>query len=176
MGIEIHTIDQSRGGDLKLKNQPFSVFGRMIVKFDGEQWSHSVEHFQRRSEMCFPDEDYSYDETARLGFAVGAYDGDECVALAIMRDAMLKYMYLYDLKVNAAYRRQGVGKRLIEKSAELAKARGYRGIYTVGQDNNLAACGFYLKSGFVIGGLDTLVYRGSRQENKRDIYFYLDAQ
>ncbi len=89
---------------------------------------------------------------------------------------MLKYMYLYDLKVNAAYRRQGVGKRLIEKAAELAKARGYRGIYTVGQDNNLAACGFYLKSGFVIGGLDTLVYRGSRQENKRDIYFYLDAQ
>lgn len=40
--------------------------------------------------------------------------------------------------------------------------------------NNLAACLFYIKCGFAIGGLDTNVYKGTKQEGKADIYFYLD--
>ena len=63
---------------------------------------------------------------------------------------------------------------LIEKAKEVAKENGYQGIHTVGQDNNLAACKFYIKSGFVIGGLDTKVYQGTKQEGKKDILFYLD--
>ena len=41
---------------------------------------------------------------------------------------------------------------LVEKMVEVATEHGYRGIYAVAQDNNLAACKFYLKNGFVIGG------------------------
>lgn len=37
------------------------------------------------------------------------------------------------------------------------------------------ACLFYLRYGFHIGGLDTEVYRGTRQEGKADILFYIDA-
>ena len=88
---------------------------------------------------------------------------------------MMKYMYLYDLKVNKAYRGQRIGKRLIEMSKKIAKSRGYRGIYTQGQDDNLGACLFYLNNGFIIGGLDTQVYAGTSQEGKKDILFYLDA-
>ena len=39
----------------------------------------------------------------------------------------------------------------------------------------LGACLFYLKNGFRIGGFDTEVYQGTRQEGKADIYFYLDC-
>ena len=88
---------------------------------------------------------------------------------------MLKYMYLYDLKVNLDYRGLQIGKKLIEKSKEIAVKQGYKGIYTQGQDNNLGACLFYLKNGFVIGGLDTHVYTGTSQEGKSDILFYLDV-
>ena len=42
----------------------------------------------------------------------------------------------------------------------------------MGQDNNLAACQFYIKSGFRIGGVDTEVYNGTSQEGKADIIFY----
>ena len=84
-------------------------------------------------------------------------------------------MYLYDLKVNSDYRQQGIAKQLIEKGLSLALEQGYKGIFTQGQDNNLSACLFYLRCGFVIGGLDTKVYQGTIQENKKDIYFYLDA-
>ena len=83
------------------------------------------------------------------------------------------WLYLYDLKVNRDFHRRGVAGRLIEAGRELCRGHGYLGIYTQGQDNNLAACLFYLKTGFVIGGLDTMVYRGTRQEGKHDILFYL---
>lgn len=65
---------------------------------------------------------------------------------------------------------------LIEKSKEIALEHGYRGLYTQGQDNNLAACLLYIKNGFVIGGLDTHVYTGTTQEGKKDILFYLGVK
>ena len=58
---------------------------------------------------------------------------------------------------------------------ELAREKGYRGIYVIAQDNNLGACLFYLKCGFRIGGFDTEIYRGTAQEGKSDIIFYLDC-
>lgn len=64
----------------------------------------------------------------------------------------------------------------MEKAGELALAAGYRGVYTIAQDNNLAACLFYLKAGFAIGGLDTQVYQGTKQEGKADIVFYWDCR
>lgn len=67
-----------------------------------------------------------------------------------------------------------IGTLLIEQAKEIALQQGYRGIHTVGQDNNLAACLFYLQNGFVIGGLDTHIYRGTAQEGKKDIHFYCD--
>ena len=76
--------------------------------------------------------------------------------------------------MNREYRGKGAAAMLIEAAKRVALERGYKGIYTIGQDNNLGACLFYLKSGFRIGGLDTEVYKGTNQEGKKDIYFYLD--
>ena len=127
------------------------------------------------SEMCFPDEDYDYEAMKENSVFLGAYDGEKCVGLAILQEAFFKYMYLYDLKVSEACRGQGVGRALMEKAGEVCKERGYRGLYTQGQDNNLGACRFYLKAGFRIGGLDTEVYKGTNQEGKADILFYRDV-
>ena len=55
-----------------------------------------------------------------------------------------------------------------------ARKRGYIGLFTQAQDNNLNACLFYLKTGFTIGGFDNRVYRGTKQEGKADIIFYRD--
>ena len=63
----------------------------------------------------------------------------------------------------------------IQKAKELCKTYGYNGIYAICQDNNLLACLFYIKTGFRIGGLDTDVYKGTNQEGKSDIIFYLDC-
>ena len=173
--MEIRVIDREHKEDINIPNQPFPLFGRMIPRYDGKVWSYTVEKFPDIEEMCFPDENYDYDAMQENTVFVGAYDGELCVGLAILQRAFFKYMYLYDLKVNREYRGKGVAGRLMDRACEIAREQGYKGIYTQGQDNNLGACLFYVKSGFVIGGLDTQVYKGTSQEGKADIIFYRDC-
>ena len=173
--VEIREITAGREADINLPNEPFALFGRMIPSYVDERWEYRTELFDGVSEMCFPDENYDYEAMKNDHIFLGAYDGDKCVGVAVLRDAWFKYMYLYDCKVSGGYRGQGVGQALMEKAGEVCKARGYRGIYTQGQDNNLGACRFYLKVGFRIGGLDTEVYKGTVQEGKSDILFYWDV-
>lgn len=172
--IAVRPIDAAHREDIKLPNQPFSLFGRMVPRCEGPRWEYRIERFETVSEMCFPDEDYDYDALSKTGVILGAYEDERCVGLAILQRGFFRYMYLYDLKVDRDFRGMGVGTLLIERAKQAAAEAGYRGLYTIGQDNNLGACRFYLKCGFRIGGYDTEVYRGTKQEGKADIIFYLD--
>lgn len=174
--IEIRTIDELHKGDINIKNEPFELFGKIVPEYCDGIWSYRLDRYAEAEtiEMCFPDENYNYDDM-RDSIFIGAYDGDECVGLAILQPGFFKYIYLYDLKVKRSYRGRHIGKMLIEKANNIAAERGYRGIYTIGQDNNPGACLFYLASGFYIGGIDTNVYRHTNQEGKTDIIFYCEC-
>lgn len=177
--ITIQMIDREHQDDIRIKNEPFKLFGLMLPSYDNGKWEYNVMRFPQENvtELCFPDEPYDYDEMAEDHLFVGAYDGDRCIGLAILRhDDLRRFLYVYDLKVHAAYRGKHVGTMLIEKAKEIASENGYLGLYTQGQDNNLAACLFYIKNGFVIGGLDTHIYNGTSQEGKRDIVFYFQSK
>ena len=175
--MECRIIDRAHRADINLANEPFPLFGRMIPALKNGEWTYTVQLFseEERSEMCFPDEDYDFDAMAADHVFVGAYDGEKCVGLAVLKQDMFKYLCLDDLKVCRAYRRQGVGRMLVEASLAAAREKGCIGLYAVGQDNNLAACTFYLKNGFEIGGFDNRVYRGTRQQDKANILFYRDC-
>lgn len=174
--MEYRVIDKAHSRDINLKNEPFSLYGKVIPTFLDGKWNYTIQTFPEKEvvEMCFPDENYDYDELIKNHVFIGAYDGERCVGLAILADDMFKYMYLDDLKVSQEYRKQGIGKALMEKAIEVAHQRNYNGIYTIGQDNNVSACKFYLKLGFEIGGFDNHIYRGTSQEHKANIIFYLD--
>lgn len=176
--IVIQQIDRTHKNDINIPNQPFRLFGRLLPSYNDGKWTYETERFDKKdvSEMCFPDENYDYDKLSKNSVFIGAYDGDRCIGLAILQQAMFRYMYLYDLKVDKAYRGKHIGAMLIERTKELALESGYRGLYTQGQDNNLAACLFYLKNGFIIGGIDTQVYKGTAQEGKRDVFFYWEPE
>lgn len=174
--MEIRIIDEAHKADIALPNEAFALTGKLIPRYVDEQWDYSIRRFPEEeiTEMTFPDEDYDYNEMKENSVFLGAYEGEVCIGLAILQDAWFRYMYIYDLKVARSFRGKGVASALLTRAGEIAKARGYGGIYTQGQDNNLSACLFYLKTGFHIGGLDTNVYRGTRQEGKSDVIFYLD--
>ena len=173
--MEIRIIGAENRADINLPNEPFPVFGRLLPEYKGGEWSFSEEIFETTEEMRFPDENYDYDAMAKEHIFVGAYDGEKCVGLAIYRHVWNRYLYLYDLKVSSACRRSGAGAMLIDRGMELAGEHGYLGLFTQVQDNNLAACRFYLKVGFQIRGIDTRVYFGTRQAGKSDILLYKDA-
>lgn len=172
--IDYRKITKENTKDLQLPNEPFEIFGRMIVNRVGGKWLHETELFEKKSMMTFPNEVYDFEEINKTGFAFGAYAGEECVGLAIYQQDWAKYMYLSDLKVKKEYRKRGIAGELISKGMEEAKQCGNAGVFTIGQDNNLAACKFYLKQRFVIGGLNTHGYNHTSQEGKSDIYFYLE--
>ena len=171
--MEIRRITEEAAADLNLKNEPFAMPGRFIPELKDGLWSYRIEPFDTVETDIFPDENYVFEEISPKGIVLGSYEDGQCVGVAIFQDHWLKYMYLYDLKVSAAARGKGIGKALIRAGLDAAKDRGYLGIYTRAQDNNLNACMFYLKAGFAIGGFDNHVYNGTSQEGKADIIFYL---
>ena len=117
MHITVKRIDSSACADVRLPNEPFPLCGRMLPAYDG-QWSYTVTMLppQERSEMVFPDEVYDFEAMAQDYIFIGAYTDDGvCVGLAVYRRSWNRYMYLHDLKVNAAYRRPGIGRRLLEE-------------------------------------------------------------
>lgn len=170
--IEIRKITKENKQDLNIKNEPFAMPGRFVPELKDGQWSYRTESFEKVEKDIFPDENYDFDEITAKGIVFGAYEDGKCIGVAIYQDYWLKHLYLYDLKVNAAARGKGVGKALIAAGMEAAKERGYIGLYTQAQDNNLNACMFYLSAGFEIGGFDNRVYKGTSQEGKADIIFY----
>lgn len=173
MHIEIKQIGSKQRKDINIPNQPFPLKGRMLVTLTEQGWQHREELLpvEQITYMTFPDENYDFDRMKDYIF-LGAYQNDVCVGLAILCPVFSPSLFLYDLKVNQNVRGMGIGKGLIDEAYKIANQKGYNGLYTVGQDNNLNACLFYLANGFVIGGYDTEIYKGTRQEGKMDILFY----
>ncbi|WP_368645993.1 GNAT family N-acetyltransferase [Alkalibacterium putridalgicola] len=174
MMISYRIITEERAEDLRLRNEPFDILGRLHVSRSNDEWMHSSEWFPEKTAMTFPDENYDFKEVTAVGFAIGAYSQGECVGLAVYQNDWAKFMYLSDLKVNREYRKQGIAAELIKLGRIEAEKRQYKGLYTIAQDNNLIACLFYLSQGFEIGGLNTHGYRHTKQEHKADIYLYSD--
>lgn len=174
--ITTKIIDSQHKVDINILNEPFKLFRQILVSYNNGKWDYQLKKYssEKVTEMCFPDENYDYDAMKESTF-IGAYDGKNCIGLAILQPGFFKYMYLSDLKVNKNYRGQHVGQKLIAKAKEIAQENDYAGLYTQGQDNNPGACLFYLHTGFYVGGLDTNVYRHTKQEGKADIIFYCEV-
>ncbi len=174
--MEIIPITQENETALFIKNEAFELFGEMIVERNEKNWTYHIKNFpvDQRKYQTFPDDHYQYSEINQTGFAFGAFEGGKCVGLAIFRAQWNHYLYLDDLKVNRKFRKTGVAKQLLKTAAHTAKTAGYRGFFTIGQNNNVAACQFYLNYGFEIGGLDTKIYQHTQQKGKQNIHFYYD--
>lgn len=84
------------------------------------------------------------------------------------------YAYIDDIAVDEKYRRQGVGRNLIQSAIAWAKAKGFPGIMLETQDNNIPACKLYETCGFVLGGFDSHAYRNFPDvRDEIALYWYL---
>lgn len=175
--IEIRAINNNDIKNLKINNEPFDIVGTINISRIDNKWSHKINYYDKSSiyTMTFPNEIYTENELNDIIF-IGAFDDDKCVGLAVLTNSPFKYIYLSDLKVNNECRHQQIGSKLITKCKEIANEKGYSGIYTICQDNNVGAFLFYLKSGFIIGGYDDKIYNHTSQENKGDIILYCESK
>jgi streptothricin acetyltransferase len=70
-----------------------------------------------------------------------------------------RYAYIEDIAVDAKFRQQGIGRALIQQAIAWAKEKQLPGMMLETQNNNVAACLFYQRCGFELGGFDQYLYR-----------------
>ncbi len=154
----------------EFSSDSFLLFGTLLPSYQMGKWDYEI-HYGKEEQfqtMSFPKEKYKGEE----GIFLGAFLKEELVGFSLLKRGDFAYMFLDNLAVKKAYRRKGIGKALLKSSEEISRREGYQGIYTIAQDNNLGACLFYLKNGFLLKGLDTNIYRHTSQEGKTDLFFY----
>ena len=90
-----------------------------------------------------------------------------------LRENWNRLAYVENIAVDVRFRRQGVGSALMRQASAWARAGRLCGIMLETQDNNVAACRFYERCGFVLGGFDRMVYRGLKETDEVALYWYL---
>lgn len=172
--IVICPITKENEATLALPNEPFLEEGRVIPLYNGQNWSWRVEEFPagQVTENCFPPENYKLESMGDKFHGFAAYVDGDCAGYALFYEEWHKWLYLDNLLVLKRYRRQGVARALVQAGMQLAADMGKLGVWLVCQDNNLQAMRFYLAQGFTLGGMNGLVYEGTKQAGKADLYLY----
>jgi streptothricin acetyltransferase len=103
------------------------------------------------------------DLTARLHEGDGLYlvaeDAGKLVALFDMqRERWRNTAKLWNIGIDRAYRRTGLGRELMNRAIAWARDEGLRGIVLETQTNNMPACRFYQAMGFKLCGIDDHFY------------------
>ncbi len=85
-----------------------------------------------------------------------------------------RFACIEDVVVDAALRRHGVGRALIERAVLWAAEKELPGVMLETQNNNVAACRLYESCGFELAGFDRYLYRGLDPYTEEiALYWYL---
>ncbi|HSB91451.1 MAG TPA: GNAT family N-acetyltransferase [Anaerolineales bacterium] len=102
----------------------------------------------------------AFDGDRRVGGAAIAWNTPSIAMLGARGDAAA----LWDIRVLADYRRQGVGSQLFAHAAAWARARGCTQLKAETQNVNVPACHFYARLGCTLASVDPLAYPGKPEE------------
>ena len=154
-------INRQNLSDINKANQPFEIIGKIIPIFVDGIWSYTEEIYEHHTMKSYPVENQDYaayiNNPNKAIFL--AYYGAECVGQIILKRDWNRYAFIEDICVAKLTRGQGIGTDLIQKAIEWAKKSNLKGLALETQDNNIPACRFYAKCGFVIGAVNTMLYR-----------------
>ncbi|WP_343718019.1 GNAT family N-acetyltransferase [Inquilinus sp.] len=88
-----------------------------------------------------------------------AREGGRVVGYILISESWNGYASVDDIAVDRAARGAGLAVRLMDRAVQWARERDLPGIRLETQSNNVAACRFYRRHGFVLGGYDAYQYR-----------------
>lgn len=144
--------------DINITNDYFKLYGRVVPSLQSGKWSYKEVVFDEARETRFPDDkldwnQYINQEDKSLFLA---YMNTTCIGQIRISKDWNRFCYIENIATKKDYRGSGVGKLLLNKAEEWAKQRKLIGMSLEAQDDNLGACRFYVKQGFILGGVDTL--------------------
>ncbi len=110
----------------------------------------SSELVDRKDAVCF------------FAFLDGQLAGQAVVSRHFHQLAML-----WDIRVDVRSRRNGVGRMLIQACRDWAVLLGLKGIMVETRDTNPAACQFFQSCGFILGGVDRMLYAADAEQMQK---------
>ncbi len=172
--MEIVKVNQQNFTDINQANQPFEIIGEIKPALLNGVWTYTEEIYEQSYMKAYPNDTWDYaayinhpDQTIFL-----AYSDAGCVGQIVLKRDWNGYAFIEDICVAKSERGQGIGTAFIQKAIEWAKNSHLQGLALETQDNNLLACRFYAKCGFVIGAVNTMLYRNFHQDEFA-VFWYL---
>lgn len=143
---------------VNVANEPFPIIGKIIPEFSDGVWSYEEELYDTPSEIRFPDDklDWSSYIDSSEKIVLLAFHEDTCIGQIRLVKDWNRFAYIENIAVKKSFRKSGVGHLLLEAAETWAKEQSLIGLSLEAQNDNLIACRFYVKEGFVLGGVDTL--------------------
>lgn len=154
-------------------NESFPVIGKILPSFSNGLWSYEEQLYDTSSEIRFPDDklDWSTYIDSSEKIILLAFHEKECIGQIRLFKDWNRFAYIENIAVRSSFRKSGVGHLLLEAAETWAKEQSLIGLSLEAQNDNLIACRFYVKEGFVLGGVDTLK-QSANPEIDITLYWY----
>jgi ribosomal protein S18 acetylase RimI-like enzyme len=175
MNFEIKKINRDNFKDINVCDSKFMVYAELELEIFNGDITYIINELPFSYEKHYPNDDINYEEYIdnpdKTVFL--AYMDEEVAGQIILRRNWNKYAYIEDIRVKSKFRRKKIGQKLMNAAIGWAKENNMLGIMLETQNNNVDACKFYKKCGFVLGGLDKYLYNGIGNPNEEvALYWY----
>ena len=174
MDIQIRQMDAQSIQQVDHFNRNSMVNSKLVLHVENNQLTYSIVSVEPYEKVLSVDaEDYTtfIDNPQKVIFFA---DVDEKpVGQIKMVPWWNKFAYVEELVVDTEFRAKGVGHALMTRAIQWAKQQHFPGITLETQDNNVPACKFYEKCGFVLTGFDLYAYKNLDNASEIALYWYL---
>jgi streptothricin acetyltransferase len=130
-----------------------------------------VEQSYRKNYGFDADELAEYLNRPDAGFFVAEVDSSP-IGYVVVTQGWNNYAIIEDIAVDAPHRGSGVARLMMDAAVEWARGAALAGVRLETQSVNVAACRFYERYGFLLGGHDRYLYRGLHPDSREVALFW----
>ncbi len=162
MNIQIRKLDREKLVDIDRCDNTFWVENKLCINVKDDRISYSLVPAHLFEKHYLPEHsDYAeyLDNPDKAVYL--AYADEQVAGQLILRKNWNGYGYIEDIAVEKRFRRLGIGRRLMQQAVAWTKTLGLPGIMLETSNINVAACQFYEKFGFKLGGFDRFLYQAT---------------
>ena len=139
---------------------------KLVRKKSEKEILHTPEEYD------FPDSLYQDHWERAEAYGIVGDNGELLACIEVCPEEWSNRLMVTELWVDDSLKKQGIGKKLMDKAKEIAKLQNRRAIILETQSCNTNAIGFYLHQGFELIGFDKCCYT-NRDIERREVRFNL---
>jgi streptothricin acetyltransferase len=173
MTIAITRVDGASLAEAGRIDGSFVIESKLVLSATADAPGFTVVPLPARAKRYEPSDYAAY--VGRHGKAAFlARDAGRPAGLVTLSRSWNGFALIDEILVDAAARRSGVGRVLIAAAVDWARSHDLAGVTLETQNTNVAACRFYQRCGFVLGGWDRFLYQAiDPGTDEIALYWYL---